>query len=102
VRLRIRRLGGIAGIALEAELDTADLPAAEAASVERALGRLRGAAPSGPPQPDAFRYEIVPLDDPAAAPLVLDQRDVPAELRVLVEEVDRSGRPRRRGPAERD
>jgi Emfourin len=101
VRLRIRRLGGIAGIALQAELDTGDLPAIEAAGVERALGRLRGAAPTGPPQPDAFRYEIVPLDDPAAA-VVLDQRDVPAELTGLVEEVGRSGRPRRRGPAERD
>jgi hypothetical protein len=95
VRLRIRRLGGIAGIALEAELDTGDLPAAEAAGVERALGRLRGAAPSGPPQPDAFRYEIVPLDDPAAAPVVVDQRDVPPELKGPIEEVGRSGKPQR-------
>jgi hypothetical protein len=102
VRLRIRRLGGIAGVALQAELDTDDLPAAEASGVERALGRLRGAAPAGPPQPDAFRYEIAPLDDPAAAPVVLDQRDVPAELKVLVEEVGRSGKPQRRGRAGRD
>ncbi len=102
MRLRIRRLGGIAGIALQAELDTDDLPAAEASGVEQALGRLRGAAPSGPPQPDAFRYEITPLDDPAAAPVVLDQRDVPAELKGLVEEVGRSGEPRRRDPTDRD
>ena len=39
VRIRVRRVGGIAGnIALAAELQTADLPSADAARLEEALG----------------------------------------------------------------
>ena len=66
MRIRVRRLGGIAGnIALAAELQTADLPSADAARLEDALGGLPWGAPAAePPHPDAFRYEIDLPDEP--------------------------------------
>ena len=47
VRIRVRRVGGIAGnIALAAELETADLPSDDAARLEEALGGLPWGAPA--------------------------------------------------------
>jgi hypothetical protein len=91
VRLRIRRLGGIAGVRLRAELDTSDLPADRSAEIEGAIRGLRGRAASGPPRPDAFRYEITTLDDPDSTPLTLEERDVPEPLAPLIEAVSQSG-----------
>jgi Emfourin len=92
VRLRIRRLGGIAGVTLRSHLDTAELPAAEAARVERALRDRAGHAPAAPPHPDAFRYEITPLSDSDLDPVLLEETDVPPELHRLVESVAKSGK----------
>lgn len=97
MRLKIRRLGGIAGIALQTQLDTAELPAGEASRVEGAVRALAGKAPSEPPFPDAFRYEIARLDDPDSAPVLIDERDVPPELEGLIERVAESGEIERRG-----
>jgi hypothetical protein len=97
VRLKIRRLGGIAGIALQAQLDTAELPAGEASRLEGAVRALAGKAPSGPPPPDAFRYEITQPDDPDSASVVIDERDVPPELAGLIELVAESGEIEGRG-----
>jgi hypothetical protein len=91
VRLKIRRLGGIAGVVLQARFDTAELPAGEASRVEGAVRALAVRAPSGPPLPDAFRYEIARLDDPDSAPIVIDEHDVPPELAGLIERVSESG-----------
>jgi Emfourin len=91
VRLRIRRSGGIAGVTLRSHLDTGELPTAEAADVERGIRDRAGQAPSAPPRPDAFRYEITPLDEPGLEPAVLDEHEVPTELRGLVESVNSSG-----------
>ena len=90
VRLQIRRLGGIAGVRLRAELDTSDLPAEQAAAVEDAVRGLSGHLPSAPPRPDAFRYEITQLDDPDSAAVSIDERDIPPVLGVAIEEVAKS------------
>jgi hypothetical protein len=91
VLLRIRRLGGIAGVTLRSHLDTAELPPAEATGVERAVRDRAGRAPAAPPRPDAFRYEIKPLDERGLDPVVLDEHEVPPELQGLIESVSRSG-----------
>ncbi len=96
MRLKIRRLGGIAGIALQTQLDTAELPAGEAPRVEGAVRALAGKVPLGPPLPDTFRYEITRLDNPDSAPVLLDERDVPPELEGLIERVSESGEIERR------
>ena len=90
VRLQIRRLGGIAGVRLRAELDTSDLPADQAAAVEDAVRGLRGHLPSGPPRPDAFRYEITRLDERDSPAVSIDERDIPPVLAAAIAEVAKS------------
>jgi hypothetical protein len=91
VRLRIRRLGGIAGVKLRTEIDTAELPSEQAARVEDAVRSLSGRPPSAPPRPDAFRYEITQLEDPDSPAVSIDERDTPPALTGLIEHLDRTG-----------
>jgi hypothetical protein len=91
VRLRIRRTGGIAGVRLRAELDTSELPPAHGARVEEAVRGLSEQPPTPPPHPDAFRYEITQLEDPDSSPVSIYERDLPPELKDLVEQAARSG-----------
>jgi hypothetical protein len=84
-------MGGIAGVTLRSHVDTAELPGEETARVERAVREHAGRLPAAPPRPDAFRYEITPLDEQGPEPIVLDEHEVPAELRGLVESVSSSG-----------
>lgn len=95
MRLLIRRRGGIAGVTLRAEVDTADLPAEEAASLEAAVRDLAERSPATA-QPDAFRYEITPLEDPGSRPVLVDQRDLSPDLRRLIDRVAKSGEIERR------
>ena len=96
VRLRIRRLGGVAGVTLHKQLDIADLPGESASQVESAVRNLDQYASTQPPPPDAFRYEITSLDHPRQASVLINERDVPAELRPLVEAVSKEGEPESR------
>jgi hypothetical protein len=66
---------------MRAEIDTAEMPAAEAAGIEAAVGDLAGHTPAEPPRPDGFRYEITPLDAPEAIPVVVNEHEIPAPLK---------------------
>jgi hypothetical protein len=91
VRLTIRRTGGLAGVAVRGQLDTASL-GAEAADVEAAVRGLSGGSPAGPPPPDGFRYEISPLDeDSDVEPIVIDEREMPAALKEPVRSALKGG-----------
>jgi hypothetical protein len=93
VRIRIRRVGGFTGnIALTAELDTAQLPAAEATRLEDAVGRLRwGAAAAAPPHPDAFRYEIDLPEQAERGLAVLQEAELNGALAPLGEHLTAHG-----------
>lgn len=91
MRLRIRRLGGIAGVTLRIQLDTAELPADQASKVEGALRGLAGHPPAEPPRPDGFRYEITPLGEGDLDPVVIGEQEMPPELKGLAEAVAKSG-----------
>jgi len=82
VRIRIRRVGGLAGnVALGAELDTTQLPAGEAARLEAAVDALQwGAAAAAPPHPDAFRYEVDLPDQPERGTAVLQEGQLAGDL----------------------
>ena len=60
MRVQITRRGGLAGIPLSAELDTASFQQDTAAQLEQALRELlaRGKHRTVPTHPDAFEYEI--------------------------------------------
>jgi len=58
VRITIDRSGGYANIPLHREIDTATLPPAEAAEIERLVATARKDRPNAPPVADGFTYEI--------------------------------------------
>lgn len=93
MRIRVRRVGGIAGnIALAAELETADLPSDDAARLEVALGALPwGASAAEPPHPDAFRYEIDLPDEPDRGTAVLGEAQMEHGMEVLRTQLKREG-----------
>jgi hypothetical protein len=83
------RRGGIAGIALEAEVDTSQLPESDAARVESALSELPwGRHTTAPQHPDQFRYDFV-LDDDRSA--VLREDEIPLDLQPVLEQVAKHG-----------
>jgi hypothetical protein len=93
VRIRVRRVGGIAGnIALAAELETADLPSDDAARLEQALGGLPWGAPAAePPHPDAFRYEVDLPDEPERGTAVLGEAEMERGMELLRTHLKRDG-----------
>jgi hypothetical protein len=92
-RLRLRRAGGIAGLPVEAAVDTAELDAEEARRVLAALDAarldspeiagLRDAAPP-PGPPDAFGYELEVSRGERTQRLRFGELDMPESLRALV------------------
>jgi hypothetical protein len=90
VRIQIRRRGGFAGIALYAELDTAELGGQTAARVEDAVARLLASAGTPPtPKPDAFEYEItVPGSGESVS---VAEHEVPSDLEPLIQKLSEAG-----------
>lgn len=87
MRVRVVRHGGIAGIPMTAEVDTAELGQPQAEQAEQALRTAKRGAPPGPPAPDRFSFHLTlpdaaPDDDAGA---VVDERDVPDALRPLLD-----------------
>jgi hypothetical protein len=93
VRIRVRRVGGIAGnIALAAELETAQLPPDDAARLEELVPGLPWDTEAGaPPHPDAFRYEVELPDEPDRGRAVLEESDLTGDRDLLRAHVQRSG-----------
>jgi len=93
VRIRVRRVGGIAGnIALAAELETADLPSGDAVQLEEAVGALPWGAPAPePPHPDAFRYEVDLPDEPERGTAVLGEAEMERGMELLRTQLKRDG-----------
>ncbi len=95
MRLRIRRLGGIAGnVAFGTDLDTAELPADDASRLEAALGRVPWGGPApAPAHPDGYRYEVAVPDEPGRGTTVLGEGDLQGDLAVLRIHLERTGAP---------
>ncbi len=97
MRVEVVRRGGIAGIALRGVVDTATLPPDVTAAVEIGLQRLTSHQAGPSRHPDSFQYEItvqdLAADDGAARRIVLDESELPEELRPLVDAAVRQGHP---------
>ena len=97
MRVQITRRGGIAGVALHADLATSDLDAETASRVEGALDRLLDQPPvASPPQPDRFHYEITVPDRDRSVSVA--EPDLPTELTPLVEMLSKVGNVGKRAP----
>jgi len=87
VQVDVTRSGGLIGLPLRGTLDTATLPAERAAAVDEALRGLPYGLPPAPPQhPDSFRYEITVIDHSGRRSAVLDEAQVPDELRRILDD----------------
>ena len=86
MRVQVTRRGGIAGIALQATIDTAELPGDDATRAESALRDLPwDRPPPKPGLPDQFRYELAIAEQGDDRSTVLGEHDVPAALRPLLD-----------------
>jgi hypothetical protein len=99
--LRLVRSGGLAGIATEAEIDTADIDPREADEVLAGLDSVdlwslarRPPAPPGPP--DAFRYVLEVERGDAQHRIALAEAEIPPALRPVLAVLSRRARPARR------
>jgi emfourin len=91
MRLRVRRLGGLAGVKLGADVDTDDLPGGHSPALDHALRGLAWGSESAAPHPDAFRYELTKLDDPARPSVIVGEHEVPSELHPLLDAAKEGG-----------
>jgi hypothetical protein len=86
MRVGVVRRGGLVGVPLRGDVDTANLPAPTAALAERALRSLPfGRPPAVPQHPDSFQYQITMLDTDEHRSVVLDEAQLPNDLRPLLD-----------------
>ena len=93
MQVEVVRRGGIAGLTLSGAVDTADLPTAQAAMADAALRALPFDRPPLPPRhPDSFQYELTIVGEGARRSLVLDEDQVPEDLRPVIDAAVAQGR----------
>ncbi|MBV9161430.1 MAG: hypothetical protein JO281_07755 [Pseudonocardiales bacterium] len=86
MRVYVTRRGGLAGVALHAALDTAQLSAVDATRAEAALRDLPwGRLPTQPTGADRFRYEVVTAEGGHERHVELGETEIPDTLRPLLE-----------------
>jgi hypothetical protein len=86
MRVGFVRRGGFVGVPLRGEADTANLHGLAAAKAERALQGLPfGRPPAVPRHPDSFQYQITILDTDEHPSVVLDEAQLPDDLRPLLD-----------------
>jgi hypothetical protein len=85
MRVHVTRRGGLAGVVLQAALDTAQLSAVDAARAETALRNLPwdrlAAEPTGA---DRFHYEVVTAEGGHERHAELSETEIPDALRPLL------------------
>ena len=88
--IHIRRRGGLAGVTLRADFDTAELGRQTAARVEDAVDQLLTTTCTAPtPRPDEFQYEITVPDHGAS--VVVGEHGLPSDLEPLIEKLPKVG-----------
>ncbi|HEY7953320.1 MAG TPA: protealysin inhibitor emfourin [Solirubrobacteraceae bacterium] len=99
--ISLRRTGGLAGVPMEAALDTRELAPAKAREVLDALGSVDldrvGAAKDWPQgAADAFRYELKVQREEGTQAASFSERQLPSELEPLVRTLMDQAQPARR------
>jgi hypothetical protein len=86
LKVQVERRGGIAGVTLTSSTDTSGLPPAAALAAEAALRALPvGSTARCVPYPDAFQYQITAFDGSTPRTVVLNEADLPDELRPVID-----------------
>jgi hypothetical protein len=91
MKITFVRSGGFAGLRLALDVDTADLPAHEAAQLLQLIDEARGDlhdAPNSPSAPDRFEYRLAfDMEHGEREALTLCEPDVPDSVRPLIEQL---------------
>jgi hypothetical protein len=91
LRIELTRSGGYAGLTTKlGELDTSELPEAEARDVEELVRSadvpaLEEASPMRGAGADRFQYDLVIEDDSGRRELTMSEDKIPTELRPLID-----------------
>jgi len=91
--VKVIRRGGIAGIPVYANFDTAELPPEQSKVVEAKLLAITEQEPAEPGPPDRFVYHFVLGDQEPGRNLIVHGHLLPRELRPLVDHVRQNGKP---------
>jgi hypothetical protein len=83
MHIQVVRRGGIAGVTLRGEADSAELAGADGRA-EELLRSLPAGRPSSPGRPDRFRYEITVTDGGRSRTAHFGEDELPESLRPLV------------------
>jgi hypothetical protein len=93
MRVRVVRRGGLAGIPMRGEVDTAEFPGDQAKAIEDLLQGLpvdRQAA--GPSHPDGFQYALeFPDAGGQSRSILLDESEISDDLRPLIQAAMKRG-----------
>jgi len=86
MRVRVVRRGGLAGIPLRGEVDTAEFSGDQAKTIESILHGLPFDKPPAPPRhPDGFQYAVeFPDVGGESRSITLDESEVDDDLRPLI------------------
>ena len=91
MKIRFVRSGGFAGLRLTLDLDTAELPASDAARLTELVEVARGTLTNAPHSrrgADQFEYELtIELHQWGHETLVLRDQDVPEPVRPLIDQL---------------
>lgn len=86
MQVEVVRRGGFAGVSLRGSVDTSELPPRTADQAEAALQALPFGRPATVPRhPDSFQYEITLAHGDARRSAILDEAELPEDLRPVVE-----------------
>jgi len=83
MRIQVVRRGGIAGVTLRGEADSAELAGA-VGDAEELLRSLPAGQPESPGRPDRFRYEITVTDGGRSRTSHFNEDELPESLRPVV------------------
>ncbi|MDF5708537.1 MAG: hypothetical protein PUP90_12845 [Nostoc sp. S4] len=99
MRISLERTGGFAGISKKTSVDTAQLPASEANTLNRLveaadLFRLPEQITSPNPQSDRFQYKLTVEDNDKQHTVTVSEAALPGTLRPLIEWLQNSAQKR--------
>ncbi len=84
MHIQVVRRGGIAGVTLRGEADSADL-AGVGGDTEELLRALPSGRSPSPGRPDRFRYEITVTDGERSQTAHFNEDELPKSLRLVVD-----------------
>jgi len=90
MHIQVVRRGGIAGVTLRGEADTAELAGA-GGDAEELLRALPSGDPAAPGRPDRFRYEITVTEAGRSQTAHFNEDELPKSLRPVVKAVLANG-----------